>query len=140
MQSKKQIVFRRGSNFGEQKFDEKWRAENLFEIRFQLRTQTEADETAQTDVVGSAGEGFHVRGVDCGLANFFNVRRMTQTGERVAIEQFENFGLAAADAEQENAIGQTRAENRRAAFELFANVFAAISHRLKPTIRFFSHG
>jgi hypothetical protein len=55
---------------------------------------------------------------------------MAESREGEAIEQFEYLGLSAANSEQKNAIRQTGREHRRAAFELFADVIAAVGYRL----------
>src|SRR4051812_39875551 len=78
-------------------------------------------------------------GIDCRLANFFDICRVTKRCEGMAIEQFENLRLPAPDAERENAIVQFHRERRRTALELFAHVFATIPNRLQPPIWLLCH-
>ena len=78
-------------------------------------------------------------GVDGGLADLFHVRRMTKTGERVTVEEFKHLRLPAADAEQQDAIGEAGGEDGRPALQLLAHVVAPVRDRFQPTIGFFSH-
>jgi len=71
---------------------------------------------------------------------FFDVGRMPQAGEAVAVEQFKNLRVACANAEQKNSLRQAGRKHRRTAFELLAHVFAAIADRFEPAIRFLNHG
>lgn len=81
-----QIGLGLGPNFSEEKFDEEWSAEDLFEIGFELGTEAKADQAAQADIFGSSSEGFHVSGVNGGLADFFDIGRVAEAGESMAVE------------------------------------------------------
>src|SRR5438552_2573883 len=140
MQARDQILARFNVHFRQQHFHEKWRAENLFEIGFQLRAEPEANQPPQAHVLGRAIESFEMRGIDGCLPDLFDVGRMPQSGKGVAVEQFKNFGVACANAEQKNSLRQAGPKHRRTAFELLAHVLAAISDRLEPAIRFLDHG
>src|SRR5256885_15801046 len=74
------------------------------------------------------------------LPDFFDVGRKPQAGEGVTVEQFKNFGVACANAEQENSLRQAGPKHRRTAFELLAHVLTAIADRFEPAIRFLNHG
>src|SRR5437762_3420101 len=81
-----------------------------------------------------------MRGINGCLPDFFDIGRMPQTGEGVAVEQFENFGTARANAEQKNALRQAGPKHRRTAFELLAYVLTAIADCFEPAIGFLDHG
>jgi len=74
----------------QQQFDEKWRAEYLLEIGFQLRAEPETTNGADSHP-RRAIESFEVCGIDGHLPDFFNVGRMSQSGERVAIKQLKHL-------------------------------------------------
>ena len=139
MKPRDQVLARLRADFGQQEFDQKRRAENLFEVRFELRAQAKADQPAQADIFRRAIEGLQVRRVDGCLADFFDVCRVPQPGERVAVEQFKHLRMAGAHSEQKDSVAQRRGEDGRAAFKLFPHVFAAVSNRFQPTIGFLGH-
>src|SRR5665213_3183298 len=139
MDAEKKIVRGIGTQFGQQQLNQKRRAEDLLEIGLELRTQSEADQTPQTDGRGRAREGFDVRGVDGALADFFQVGGMPQARHGMAIEQFKDLRLAAAHPEEKNTVRQAGREHGRAAFKLLGDVFAPIRNGFQPTIGFLSH-
>lgn len=77
-----------------------------------------------------------MRGVDGGLPDLLDVRRVAEAGEGESVVQLEDLRAARAHAQQQNAVGQADGEDGRAAPELFADVFAAVRDRLQPTIGF----
>ena len=95
-----QILARLRPRFRQQQLHQERRAENLLEIRFQLRTQTETEQPAQAHILWRAIEGFEVCRVDCRLSDFFDVGWMPQPGQRVPVEQFKHLGMAGAHTEQ----------------------------------------
>src|SRR5206468_10730997 len=104
VQARDQVLARFNAHFRQQQLHEKRRAENLLEIGFQLRAEPEANQPTQTHVLRCSIESFEMRGIDGRLADFFNVGRMPQSGKSVAVEQFKNFGMACANAEQKNSL------------------------------------
>src|SRR5204863_2349076 len=94
----------------------------------------------ETHVLRRAIERFEMRGIDGCLPDFFDVGRMPQAGEGVAVEQFKDLGVARPNPEQKNSFRQAGRKHRRTAFELLAHVLAAIADRLEPAIRFLNHG
>src|SRR6185312_7019226 len=140
MQPEQKILSGLRAHLDEQQFDEERRAENLLEIRLQLRAESKADEPPQAHVFRRPVEGLEMRGVYGHLPDFFNIGRMAQAGERVAVKQFEDFRVSSSHTQQQNPVGQTRGESRRTALELLAHVLATIPDRFEPTIRFLNHG
>ena len=67
-----------------------------------------------------------MRGFDRGLADFFNIDGVAQSGIAVPIVNLENLGHALADAHQEDPFRPGEGEHGRAALQLVSNVFAAI--------------
>ena len=64
---------------------------------------------------------------------------MPERGEGVAIVNLKDLGHPLPHAHEQNALGPRDRKHRRAAFELVADVFAAVADGFKPTIGFLCH-
>ncbi len=67
----------------------------------------------QRDVLGRSGEALEVGRLDHGLPHLLDVDGMSQRSKGVAIIDFEHLRLAAANADEENALGPGEREDRR---------------------------
>src|SRR5579862_5112629 len=118
----------------QQQFDQKRRAEDLLEISLELRAQPETNQAAKANVVRRASEGFHMGGINSRLADLLDIGRMAQSRQSMAVKELEDLGIAAANAKQEDSVGQADGKDGRAALELFTHVFAAVADGFQPAI------
>lgn len=128
-----------GAQFGEEEAGEERGLKQLFEGGFEEWTQAETDQATEGDVVGGAGETFHMSGVDEGLSEAFDIGGMTEGGEGVAVIDFEDLGMAGTGPDKEDAVGEGCGEDRGSAAELVGDVFASVTDGFNPAIRFFGH-
>src|SRR5712692_4195786 len=78
-------------------------------------------------------------GLDGGLPHFFDIDRMAERGESVAVVDLEDLRTSVAGAYQENSFGPGEGKDRRAPFQLVEDVFAPVADGLEPTIGFLGH-
>jgi hypothetical protein len=133
------IVGRRATQFGEDAAEKKRRGEDLLEGRLERGGKIVADEAAGRHVVGRAGEPVDVRGVDHGLPDSLDVRRVADAAEGEVIVNLEELRRRGLDREQENARPGAQRDHGQPGAELVLDVFAAIGDRLKPAVGFLGH-
>src|SRR5438552_13570366 len=78
-------------------------------------------------------------GFDGGLADFFDVHRMAERGEGMAVVDFEDLRLTVANSQEQNPFGPGESEHGSAALQLVADILAPIANGFKPTIGFLCH-
>ena len=79
------------SDFGEETVDDQWGGEYPLKLILEKRAESEIDESSEKDVLRGTLKSLRMRGLDGGLAQFFDIDGVSQSAVTVVIIDLENF-------------------------------------------------